>query len=78
MLDIFQGGGAANLARGTNPAIRVDVVVPVNATAVSPCQMRALPHLGAADAERDVRGFALKFNIEEGTRDLVGDNSQKS
>jgi len=43
-----------------------------------PCQMRALPHLGAADAERDMRGFALKFYIEEGNRDLVGNNSQES
>jgi len=40
--------------------------------------MRALPHLGAADAERDMRGFALKFYIEEGNRDLVGNNSQES
>jgi catalase len=28
--------------------------------------------LGAADAERDVRGFALKFYSEEGNWDLVG------
>jgi catalase len=27
--------------------------------------------LGAADAERDVRGFALKFYTEEGNWDLV-------
>jgi catalase len=31
--------------------------------------------LGAADAERDVRGFALKFYTEEGNWDLVGDNT---
>ena len=30
--------------------------------------------LGAADAERDVRGFALKFYTEEGNWDLVGNN----
>lgn len=29
--------------------------------------------MGAADAERDVRGFALKFYTEEGNWDLVGD-----
>ena len=29
---------------------------------------------GAADAERDVRGFALKFYTEEGNWDLVGNN----
>ncbi len=34
--------------------------------------------LGAADAERDVRGFALKFYTEEGNRDLVRNNPQKS
>ena len=31
--------------------------------------------LGAADAERDVRGFALKFYTEEGNWDMVGNNS---
>lgn len=30
---------------------------------------------GAADAERDVRGFALKFYTEEGNFDLVGNNT---
>ncbi|WP_081942209.1 catalase [Spirochaeta lutea] len=30
---------------------------------------------GAADAERDVRGFALKFCTEEGNWDLVGNNT---
>jgi catalase len=31
--------------------------------------------LGAADGERDVRGFALKFYTEEGNWDLVGNNT---
>ena len=31
--------------------------------------------LGAADAERDVRGFALKFYTEDGNWDLVGNNT---
>ena len=31
--------------------------------------------LGAADAERDVRGFAIKFYTEEGNWDLVGNNT---
>ncbi|EJF90422.1 catalase [Bartonella tamiae] len=31
--------------------------------------------LGAADAERDVRGFALKFYTTEGNWDLVGNNT---
>jgi catalase len=31
--------------------------------------------LGAADAERDVRGLAIKFYTEEGNWDLVGNNT---
>ena len=31
--------------------------------------------LGAADAERDVRGFAMKYYTEEGNWDLVGNNT---
>ncbi|EBA07316.1 catalase [Sagittula stellata] len=31
--------------------------------------------LGAADAERDVRGFSLKFYTEEGNWDMVGNNT---
>lgn len=31
--------------------------------------------LGAADAERDVRGFAVKFYTEEGNWDMVGNNT---
>jgi catalase len=31
--------------------------------------------MGAADAERDVRGFAIKFYTEEGNWDLVGNNT---
>ena len=30
---------------------------------------------GAADAERDIRGFAVKFYTEEGNWDLVGNNT---
>src|SRR5258708_34123159 len=30
---------------------------------------------GAADAERDVRGFALKFYTEDGNWDIVGNNT---
>src|SRR6202043_1642613 len=31
--------------------------------------------LGAADAEREVRGFAVKFYTDEGNWDLVGNNT---
>ena len=30
---------------------------------------------GAADLERDIRGFALKFYTEDGNWDLVGNNT---
>jgi catalase len=30
---------------------------------------------GAADAERDIRGFAIKFYTEDGNWDLVGNNT---
>ena len=30
---------------------------------------------GAADAERDIRGFAVKFYTEEGNWDVVGNNT---
>jgi catalase len=30
---------------------------------------------GAADAERDVRGFAIKFYTDEGNWDMVGNNT---
>ena len=30
---------------------------------------------GAADAERDIRGFALKFYTDEGNWDMVGNNT---
>jgi catalase len=30
---------------------------------------------GAADAERDIRGFAMKFYTEEGNWDMVGNNT---
>jgi catalase len=29
---------------------------------------------GAADAERDIRGFAMKYHTEEGNWDLGGNN----
>jgi hypothetical protein len=32
---------------------------------------------GAADAERDIRGFAPKFYTDEGNRDPVGNSTRK-
>jgi catalase len=34
-----------------------------------------LMECGAADAERDIRGFALKFYTEDGNWDIVGNNT---
>jgi catalase len=34
-----------------------------------------MSELGAADAERDLRGFAVKFYTEEGNWDLTGSNT---
>jgi catalase len=58
-LEIHQGQGAAAGAR-TPTLARFSTVA---------------GELGAADAERDVRGFALKFYTEEGNWDLVGNNT---
>ncbi|MGD0612107.1 MAG: catalase [Anaerolineales bacterium] len=44
----------------------------------TPCLLRfstVAGERGAADAERDVRGFAIKFYTEEGNWDLVGNNT---
>ncbi len=44
----------------------------------TPCLLRfstVAGERGAADAERDVRGFALKFYTEQGNWDLVGNNT---
>ncbi len=44
----------------------------------TPCLLRfstVAGERGAADAERDVRGFALKFYTDEGNWDLVGNNT---
>ncbi|MCL4234530.1 MAG: catalase [Deltaproteobacteria bacterium] len=44
----------------------------------TPCFLRfstVAGEKGAADAERDVRGFALKFYTDEGNWDLVGNNT---
>lgn len=44
----------------------------------TPCLLRfstVAGERGAADAERDVRGFAVKFYTEEGNWDMVGNNT---
>ena len=44
----------------------------------TPCLVRfstVAGERGAADAERDIRGFAMKFYTDEGNWDLVGNNT---
>ena len=45
----------------------------VIATDISKCTNAG--ERGAADAEPDVRGFAMRSHTEEGNRDLVGNNT---
>jgi hypothetical protein len=42
------------------------------------CASTVAGERGAADAERDVRGFALRFYTEEGNWDIIGNSFQKS
>src|SRR5215469_3029341 len=53
-------------ARCLQPGAKTDMLARVSNVA---------GELGAADAERDVRGFALRFYTEEGNWDLVGNNT---
>ena len=44
----------------------------------TPCAVRfstVAGERGAADAERDIRGFAMKFYTDQGNWDLVGNNT---
>jgi catalase len=53
-------------AKVPQPGAKTDLILRFSAVA---------GELGAADAERDVRGFAIKFYTEEGNWDLVGNNT---
>jgi catalase len=69
MLDIFQSVCPANLARGTQSADpgKSSTIARFSTAASKP---------GAADAEGNVRGFALKLHTEAWKR--VGNTSWKS
>lgn len=54
---------------------RADVLQPGKKTDLLLRFSTVAGELGAADAERDVRGFAIKFYTEEGNWDLVGNNT---
>jgi catalase len=53
-------------AKALQPGAKTDLILRFSTVA---------GELGAADAERDVRGFALKFYTPEGNWDLVGNNT---
>jgi catalase len=53
-------------AKALQPGAKTDLLVRFSTVA---------GELGAADAERDVRGFAIKFYTSEGNWDLVGNNT---
>lgn len=75
-----KGWGAYGTFTVTNPEIyekysRAKVFKPGAVTEVISRFSTVAGELGAADTERDVRGFALKFYTEEGNWDMVGNNT---
>ncbi len=74
-----KGSGAYGVLRITNDITRYTKAKVFSAVGKeTPCFLRfstVAGERGAADAERDVRGFALKFYTEEGNWDLVGNNT---
>src|SRR6201998_1775475 len=54
-----------SLAKVFKPGTKTDLLIRFSTVA---------GELGAADAERDVRGFSIKFYTEEGNWDVVGNN----
>ena len=74
-----KGSGAYGTLTVTNDITRytrASIFAKVGKT--TPCFLRfstVAGEKGAADAERDVRGFALKFYTDEGNWDLVGNNT---
>ncbi|WP_118132613.1 catalase [Oceanicella sp. SM1341] len=73
-----KGWGAFGTLRITADISRYTIAKALQPGAETPMLARfstVAGELGAADAERDVRGFALKFYTEEGNWDLVGNNT---
>lgn len=75
-----KGWGAYGTLKITNPEIyekysKASVFKPGTETEMLARFSTVAGELGAADNERDVRGFALKFYTEEGNWDLVGNNT---
>ena len=73
-----KGSGAYGTLRITGDISRYTRARALQPGAESECFLRfstVAGESGAADAERDVRGFALKVYTEEGNWDLVGNNT---
>ena len=73
-----KGSGAFGTLRITGDISRYTKARALQPGAESECFLRfstVAGESGAADAERDVRGFALKVYTEEGNWDLVGNNT---
>ncbi len=73
-----KGSGAYGKLRITGDISRCTKAKALQPGAESECFLRfstVAGERGAADAERDVRGFALKVYTEEGNWDLVGNNT---
>jgi catalase len=73
-----KGSGAFGKLRITGNISRYTKAKALQSGAESECFLRfstVAGERGAADAERDVRGFALKVYTEEGNWDLVGNNT---
>ena len=73
-----KGSGAYGTLRITGNISRFTKARALQPGAESECFLRfstVAGESGAADAERDVRGFALKVYTEEGNWDLVGNNT---
>ena len=73
-----KGSGAYGKLRITGDLSRCTKAKALQLGAESECFLRfstVAGERGAADAERDVRGFALKVYTEEGNWDLVGNNT---
>ena len=73
-----KGSGAYGTLRITGDVSRYTRAKALQPGAESECFLRfstVAGERGAADAERDVRGFALKVYTEEGNWDLVGNNT---
>ncbi|MGZ6317164.1 MAG: catalase [Anaerolineales bacterium] len=74
-----KGSGAFGTLTITNDITRYSKAKVFSAVGKqTPCLLRfstVAGERGAADAERDVRGFAVKFYTEEGNWDMVGNNT---